>query len=502
VVAAPAAAATTCTQPTTIKASAGDGTISVAGNLAAGMNYCTVTVNVTSTVKGSYTNGPQDITDEKGLNPPGPATVTFTTNADLQIEKSASPSPATPGSDETYTLDVTNKGPDAAEEVVVFDQLPPGLSFASASAGCQPVEPAPTSVLPRLPASHRRRTTVPGPAVKCVLGSMGVGAHVTLTLVAHIESSVTEGFLNAAIVSSITPDPDLSNNEAAVNTPMLPEADLQITKTASLSTVTAGGQVTYTLAVKNNGPHDATGVIVLDRPPPGLSVISVEPSQGTCVHANIVLCSLGSILNGASAQILVTADVAPSASGALTNTAAVTGGQTDPNPANNTSSATIDVTPLTPAPLPASEVLASITTAPDQGFSDLSIVKHVDHTTAHPGQLLTYMLTVTNNGLDDDPDVNVTDTSNLPLDVLSAHPTQGTCHTSQPPTCALGTIKRGASATVTITAKAKQAGQERNTARVTGTNRDPNLANNQSSAETKILSRHRRLPPPPPSVTG
>jgi hypothetical protein len=52
--------------------------------------------------------------------------------------------------------------------------------------------------------------------------------------------------------------------------------------------------------------------------------------------------------------------------------------------------------PLTPAPLPAaSEVLASITTAADQAFSDLRIVKHVDRTTAHPGQRLTYTLTVT-----------------------------------------------------------------------------------------------------------
>jgi uncharacterized repeat protein (TIGR01451 family) len=500
VVAAPAAAATTCTQPTTIKASAGDGTIAVAGNLAAGMNYCTVTVNVTSAVKGSYTNGPQDITDEKGINPPGPATVTFTTNADLQIEKSASPSPATPGSDETYTLQVTNNGPDAAEEVVVFDQLPPGLSFVSASPGCQPVEPTSTSVLPRLPANHRRRTTTPGPVVRCTLGSMALGAHVTLTLVAHVASTVTEGFVNAAIVSSITPDPNLSNNEAAVNTPVPPEADLAIEKTASQSTVTAGGQVTYTLAVKNNGPHDATGVIVLDRPPSGLSVISVEPSQGTCVHANIVICSLGSVLNGASAQILVTANVAPNASGTLTNTTVVTGGQTDPNPANNTSSATIDVTPLTPAPLPpaTSEVLATTLTAPEQGFTDLSIVKHVDRATAHPGGRLTYTLKITNNGIDDDPDVNVTDTWNLPLNVLSARPTQGTCNSSQPLTCSLGAIRRDASATITIIARTEQAGKERNTARVTGANRDPDLSNNQSSAETQISRRNR----PPPPVTG
>jgi uncharacterized repeat protein (TIGR01451 family) len=338
-----------------------------------------------------------------------------------------------------------------------------------------------------------------------MLGDMALGAHVTLTLVAHVASSVTEGFLNTATVSSPTPDPNLLNNAAAVVTPVPPEADLAIEKTASLSTVTAGGQVTYTLTVKNNGPHDATGVIVLDRPPPGLRVVSAEPSQGTCVHADIVLCSLGPVLNGASAQILVTANVAPNASGALTNTTVVNGGQTDPNPANNTSSATIDVTRLTPDPLPpaASGVLASVTTltAPDQGFSDLSIVKRVDHTSAHIGQQLTYTLEITNNGIDDDPAVNVTDPWSLPLNILSARPTQGTCHIGQPLTCALGPIKRDASATITIIAKAKQAGQERNTARVTGANRDPDLSNNQSSAETNILGGHRR-PTPPPAVTG
>jgi uncharacterized repeat protein (TIGR01451 family) len=497
VVATPAQASTTCTAPTTVTAAAGGSSIAVSGNLAAEMNYCTVTVDVTSGREGKYVNGPENITKHTGIELPEEAPVTFSANADLAIEKTASPSPATPGTDETYTLQVTNKGPDAAENVVVSDRLPAGLSFVSASVGCEPVELTRTPP----PSGHRRRLAEPGPGVRCTLGEMALGAHVTLTLVAHVASSVTEGFVNTAEVSSTTPDPDLSNNEAAVDTPVPPEADLAIAKTASLSTVTAGGQVTYTLAVKNNGPHDATGVIVLDRPPPGLSIVSAEPSQGTCAHAEIVLCSLGPLLDGASAQILVTANVAPSASGALTNTAAVTGGQTDPNPANNTSSATIDVTPLTPAPLPASEVLASITTAPDQGFSDLSIVKHVDHTTAHPGQQLTYTLTVTNNGLDDDPDVNVTDTWSLPLNILSAHPTQGTCHTSQPVTCALGTIKRDATATITITAKAKQTGQERNTARVTGANRDPDLSNNQSSAETKIQRRHRP-PPPPPPVTG
>ncbi len=503
VVAAPASAATTCSQPTTIKATANDRTISVAGSLAAGMNYCTVTVNVTSADKGSYTNGPQDVTSETGINPPGPATVTFTTNADLQIEKSATPTTAIPGSDETYTLKVTNKGPDTAENVVVTDRLPAGLSLVSASPGCQPVATTVTTP-PRLPASrHRRRTAAPGAEVRCTIGSMDANASVTLTLLVHVASSVTDGFLNSASVSSTTPDPDLSNNEAAVITPVPPEADLEIKKTASLNTVTAGGQVTYTLVVKNNGPHDATEVIVADHQPLGLNVASAEPSQGTCAHGSGVLCSLGSVSSGASAQILVTADVALSAGGALTNVAVVAGGQTDPNLANNSAAATVDVTPLTPDPLPpaASDVLTSITTstALAQGFSDLRIVKRVDHATVRPGQRLTYKLKITNDGIDDAPAVTVIDTWSVPLNIISAHPSQGTCHVAQPLSCALGTVRRNASATITIVARARRSGRVRNTARVASANRDPDLSNNESSAESDVIpDTHRN----PPAVTG
>jgi uncharacterized repeat protein (TIGR01451 family) len=503
VVADPTAEATTCAQPTTIEATADKGTVSVTGNLAANMNYCIVTVDVTSADGGSYTNGPEDITNDKGLNPPAPATVTFTPNADLQVEKSAFPAVATPGTDETYTLVVTNNGPDTAEDVVVSDPLAAGLSFVSASPGCQAVEPAPTTTPPRLPASHRRRRLLaPGPEVRCTIGDMAPGAAVRLTIVAHVASSVAEGLENTATVSSLTPDPEPSNNKATIVTPVPPETDLEIQKTASLSTITAGGQVTYTLVVKDNGPHDATRVIVIDRPPPGLSVVSAEPSQGACAPGPGVLCNLGSILTGASAQILVTANVAPSASGTLTNTAVVIGGQTDPDPGNNTASATVDVTPLTPVPLPAaSEVLASIATAPDQDVSDLSIVKHVDHATARPGQRLTYTLTVTNDGLDDDPDVIVTDTWSLPLSIVSARPTQGACHTVQTLTCELGTVKRDASTTITIVATTKHTGHERNTARVTGANRDPNLRNNQSTAETGI-SPIAPTPGKAPTFTG
>jgi uncharacterized repeat protein (TIGR01451 family) len=346
VVATPARASTTCTAPTTVTAAAGGATIAVSGNLAAEMNYCTVTVDVTSAREGKYVNGPDNIEPHKGIELPEEAPITFASNADLAIEKSASPSPGVPGTDETYTLKVTNKGPNTAENTVVSDTLPDGLSFVSGSPQCEPVEL--TTTLSPPPAGHRTRTTALGPEVRCSLGSLALGDSVTLTIVAHIADSVTDGFVNTATVSSTTPDPDPSNNTATASTPIPPEADLEIKKIASLTTVTAGGQVSYTLIVNNNGPHDATDVTVTDPLPPSLTAISAQPSQGTCSTSAGIVCSLGAIANGGSAQILLSASVAADASGALTNTSTVTGGQTDPNPDNNKSSATIDVTPLTP----------------------------------------------------------------------------------------------------------------------------------------------------------
>jgi uncharacterized repeat protein (TIGR01451 family) len=61
--------------------------------------------------------------------------VTFRAS-DLEVVKSADPSPLVPGEGVTYSLKVTNHGPDTATNVKVTDALPAGVSFASASSGC------------------------------------------------------------------------------------------------------------------------------------------------------------------------------------------------------------------------------------------------------------------------------------------------------------------------------------------------------------------------------
>ncbi|MBA2892031.1 DUF6923 family protein [Nonomuraea soli] len=69
------AATTTCAGGS-VTAAAGGGSIAVTGDLNAGQTSCTATVYVTAPA-GTYTNGP-DNTTEKGVNPPGESTVTFT----------------------------------------------------------------------------------------------------------------------------------------------------------------------------------------------------------------------------------------------------------------------------------------------------------------------------------------------------------------------------------------------------------------------------------------
>jgi uncharacterized repeat protein (TIGR01451 family) len=126
-------------------------------------------------------------------------------------------------------------------------------------------------------------------------------------------------------------------------------ADLSITMSASPDPVVSGNQLTYTIIVTNNGPQDATGVMVTDALPAKVHFDSLSSTQGTCTRSTsnyspkggTVACSLGGLANGASATMTIV--VTATKPGTLTNTATVTGDQLDPNLANNSATATTTV---------------------------------------------------------------------------------------------------------------------------------------------------------------
>jgi len=133
-------------------------------------------------------------------------------------------------------------------------------------------------------------------------------------------------------------------------------ADLTISKLASANPVAGGGLLTYTLTITNLGPQAASDVIVSDSLPASLDFILTIPSQGTCTGTVNILCSLGTLANGATATVLlaVIPQIMPAI---LTNTASVAATTPDPDSNNNQSSVSVITNVIAGAPAVASLAL-------------------------------------------------------------------------------------------------------------------------------------------------
>jgi uncharacterized repeat protein (TIGR01451 family) len=430
---------------------AGDGGVKASNISVAVGATCTITVNVTSSTVGNYVNDNNNLsTSVANLVPNASTPLEVYPLADLEIVKSADPAPIVPGKNVTYSLKVSNKGPNTATNVKVTDQLPSGLSFVSAGSGC----------------------TQASKTVTCTLASLAKGASHTFTFVAKAASSAKScsELSNTATVTNDVVDPDQSNNSSTF-CEFERLSNLALTKTPSSASVASGGQVMYTLVVKNNGPSDADGVKVSDPMASGLSLVSAKPSQGSCsTAAGKVACDMGDLAVGGSAQVLVTANVtAPAGScgaSAITNTGTVSSENRDPDPSDNKASASICTDP-----------------GPDPTF-DLVVAKTAASKSVYVGQPLKYTVTVTNKGPAAAPNAKVTDTLNAPASVSSVKATQGSCTKTIPMTCQLGNVPAGGKVTITITVKLRDSGcKQRNAASATGDGTDANPANNLAKVD-------------------
>ena len=123
-------------------------------------------------------------------------------SSDLSITKVDSPDPVTVGNNLTYTVTVTNNGPDTAYTVTVTDNLPAETTFVS----CSSTGGGVCSGL-----GNNRTVT---------FASLTAGESETITFVATVNCSVADGTVisNTATVSASTPDPDATNNSATATT--------------------------------------------------------------------------------------------------------------------------------------------------------------------------------------------------------------------------------------------------------------------------------------------
>ncbi|WDF57682.1 Ig-like domain-containing protein [Flavobacterium sp. KACC 22758] len=231
-------------------------------------------------------------------------------------------------------------------------------------------------------------------------------------------------------------------------------ADLQISKTADNSNPSVGNNVVFTITAKNNGPYKATGVTVSDALPSGYTFVSAVPSTGTWSAPN---WTVGSLTNGSSATLAVTATV--NATGSYANTASISGNNPDSTTGNNSATAT----PLVQ--------------------TNLSVTKTVNNTTPNVGDQVTFTITASNAGPSGATGVTVTD--NLPsgYTFISATPSTGTWSA---PDWTIGNLANGASVTLSMTARVNATGSYANTASISGSQSDPTPGNNSGSATPTV----------------
>jgi uncharacterized repeat protein (TIGR01451 family) len=345
----------------------------------------------------------------------------------------------------TFTVVATDLGPDPATGVLVTDLLPAGLSLVSA-----------------VPSQGGYDTTTG----LWTVGTLASGGGAMLTLTARVVSSTSQTNTAAASHSDQF-DPNTGNNTAsATETPQ--QADLVVIKTVSDATPNVGDTVTFTITLNNTGPDAATNVLVNDQFPVGLTFVSAVPSQGA-YNPGTGDWAVGTVTPGVPVTLSLNATVTGTAT--ETNTAAIRhADQFDPDPGNNT---------------------ASATETPQQ--ADLAVTKTVSSTKPNLGDVITYTVTLTNKGPNAATNVVVHDLVPAGLAVVGATPGQGNY---DPVTgmWTVGTVASGASTTLLIQARVNSPVPQTNTASIASTDQyDPNPANNSGTITTTVAHADLRI---------
>jgi uncharacterized repeat protein (TIGR01451 family) len=125
--------------------------------------------------------------------------------------------------------------------------------------------------------------------------------------------------------------------------------------------------------------------------------------------------------------------------------------------------------------------------------ADLSLTQTASPNPAAVGTNISYRLLVANNGPASATNVNLTDALPSGVTLVSATTAQGPCNGTATIICNLGALANGANAIVTIVVTPTISGQISNTASASGSEADPDTANNSATTTTVIDN-----PPPNP----
>lgn len=336
--------------------------------------------------------------------------------ADLQLNKSSNLIDANYGDIVIWTLKITNNGPNVGTGIRLKDLISDGLIILSCD-----------------DENYDKKTGILN------IDSLNMGESKIINIKTLVNKTGT--FINEASVSGNEYDWDLKNNNDSAGINVNPSADLAVEILVNDTNPKFNSLVKWTLRVTNNGPDEATGVVVCDL----LSKDLIYLSSTGNYDVKSGLWNIGTLESGKSVSIDIVTLV--NKTGKITNDANVSGREYDWNLSNNYDNKSIDV-----------DVCA-----------DLAIKKLVNDTNPKFNSLVEWTLRVTNNGPDTATGVVVCDI--LPEGLISIDKSfNGTWN--------VGKLLNNQTKELTIICLVNKTGKLVNIADIAGNEYDCNLANN------------------------
>ncbi|MGA3355127.1 MAG: hypothetical protein ABSD85_18405, partial [Acidimicrobiales bacterium] len=270
------------------------------GTLASGTT-ATLTMVATVNNAGAITNTVTET--QTTANPSGVTTASATINptnvATVAAVKTVSNATPADGSQDTYTINVTNNGPSSAAGVVVTDPLPAGTVFVSDG-----VVPGGTTV------------TESNNIVTWTIGTMTDNASLQLAVTVDVTAG-SGSIVNTAVENQTNPNASGgTSTSGSVTINPTAVANVSLTKAVSNEAPQVGAadpldETAYVLTVTGSGPDTAQGVTVSDPLPAGVTFVS-SASPVSVAGAGV---TSGSTMLTAPAATFVAGDIGYPVSG-------------------------------------------------------------------------------------------------------------------------------------------------------------------------------------------